>query len=67
MTSNWPPISDLTDRCEDFREDLSSEKRKYPFQHFRAFWSATKRNAELTKSDSMTHKHLAAAVTELVD
>jgi hypothetical protein len=47
-------------RREDFQEGLSSEKRKYPIQKFRAFWSATKRYAELTKSDSLIHKSVAA-------
>jgi hypothetical protein len=54
-------------RREDFQEGLSSEKRKYPIQKFRAFWSATKRYAELTKSDSLSHKSVAAAVQGLVD
>jgi hypothetical protein len=55
------------DRWEDFQESLSSEKRKYPIQQFRAFWSAATRYAELTKSDSLIHKSLAAAVNGLVD
>jgi hypothetical protein len=55
------------DRWEDLKEGLSSEKRKYPIQQFRAFWSAATRYAELTKSDSMIHKRLAAAVNGLVD
>lgn len=54
-------------RWEDFQEGLSSEKRKYPIQQFQAFWSATKRYAELTKSDPLVHKSVAAAVHGLVD
>jgi hypothetical protein len=54
-------------RWEDFLESLSSEKRRYPIQQFRAFWAAAKRYAELTKSDSLIHKSLAAAVNGLVD
>jgi hypothetical protein len=59
--------AEAMDRWEDLQESLSSEKRKYPFQQFRAFWSAATRYAELTKSDSLIHKSLAAAVNGLVD
>ena len=59
--------AEATDRWEDFQESLSSEKRRYPIQQFRAFWSAATRYAELTKSDSLIHKSLAAAVNGLVD
>jgi hypothetical protein len=59
--------AEAMDRWEDFQEGLSSEKRKYPIQQFQAFWSATKRYAELTKSDSLIHKSVAAAVHGLVD
>jgi hypothetical protein len=55
------------ERWEDFQESLSSEKRRYPIQQFRAFWSAATRDAELTKSDSLIHKSLAAVVNGLVD
>ena len=54
-------------RWEDFQEGLASEKRKYPIQQFRAFWSATKHYAESTKSDSLIHKSVAAVVQGLVD
>ena len=54
--------AEAMDRWEDFRESLSSEKRKYPIQQFRAFWPAATRYVELTKSDSLIHKRLAAAV-----
>jgi hypothetical protein len=54
-------------RWEDFELSLSSEKRRYPIQQFRAFWAATTRYAELTKSDSLIHKRLASAVNGLVD
>jgi hypothetical protein len=59
--------AEAMDRWEDFQESLCSEKRKYPIQQFRAFWSAAMRYAELTKSDSLIHKSLAAAVNGLVD
>jgi hypothetical protein len=59
--------ADAMDRWEDFQESLSSEKRKYPVSQFRTFWSAATRYAELTKSDSLIHKRLAAAVNGLVD
>jgi hypothetical protein len=54
-------------RWEDFQVSLSSEKRRYPIQQFRAFWTAAARYAESTKSDSLIHKSLAAAVNGLVD
>jgi hypothetical protein len=47
--------------------DTYASKRNYPIQQFRAFWSATKPYAELTKSRSLIHKSVAAAVYELVD
>ncbi len=59
--------AEAMDCWEDFQESLSSEKRKYPIQQFQAFWSATKRYAELTKSESRIHKNVAAAVHGLVD
>jgi hypothetical protein len=59
--------AEAVDCWEDFQECLSSDKRKYPIQQFQAFWSATKRYVELTKSDSLIHKSVAAAVHGLVD
>jgi hypothetical protein len=59
--------AEAMDRWEDFEESLSTEKRKYPIQQFRAFWSAATRYAELTRSDSLIHKSLAATVNGLVD
>jgi hypothetical protein len=50
-----------------FQAALSSEKRKYPVGQFQAFWSAAKRYAELTNSDSLFHKSVATAVNGLVD
>jgi hypothetical protein len=44
----------------DFQEGLSSDKRKYPVKQFRAFWTVTRRYAELTKSDSLIHRHVAS-------
>ena len=55
------------DRWKDFQRSLSSEKRKYPIQQFRDFWSAATRYAELTKSDSLIHKSVASAVHGLID
>jgi hypothetical protein len=55
------------DRWEDFQKSLSSEKRRYPIQQSRAFWSGATRYAELTRSDSLIHKNLAVAVNGLVD
>jgi hypothetical protein len=55
------------DRWQDFQGSLSSEKRRYPIRQFRAFWSAATRYADLTKSDSLVHKRLAAAVNGHVD
>jgi hypothetical protein len=51
----------------DFQEGLSSDKRKYPVQQFRAFWAVTKRYAELTRSDPLIHRSVAGAVNELLD
>jgi hypothetical protein len=59
--------AEAIDRWADFQEGLSSEKRKYPIQQFQAFLSETKHYAELTKSDSLIHKSVAAAVHGLVD
>ena len=59
--------AEAIDRWEDFQESLASVKRKYPIQQFQAFWSATKRYAELTKADALIHKRVAAAVHGLVD
>ena len=50
-----------------FQEALSSEKRTYPVGQFQAFWSAAKRYAELTNSDSLFHKSVATAVNGLVN
>jgi hypothetical protein len=59
--------AEAMNRWEEFQEGLSSEKRRYPIQQFQAFWPASKRYAELTKSDSPIHKSVAAAVHGLVD
>jgi hypothetical protein len=59
--------AEAMNRWEVFQEGLASKKRKYPIQQFQAFWSATKRYAELTKSDFLVHKSVAAAVHGLVD
>lgn len=49
------------------QEALSSDKRKYPLQQFRAFWTVTKRYAELTKSDGLIHRSVACAVNGLTE
>jgi hypothetical protein len=59
--------AEAMDRWLEFQEGLSSEKRRYPIRQFRAFWLAARRYAELTKSDSLVHKGLAAACHGLVD
>ena len=54
-------------RWADFQESLSSDKRKYPVQQFRAFWAVTKRYAELTRSDPLVHRSVAGVVNGLLD
>ena len=49
----------------DFQEGLSSDKRKYPLQQFRAFWAVTKRYAELTRSDPLIHRSVAVRLMDL--
>ena len=51
----------------DFQEGLTSDKRKYPIQQFKAFWTATKRYAELTRSDPLIHTSLAGAANGPAD
>ena len=51
----------------DFQLRLSSDKRKYPIQQFKAFWAVTKRYAELTRSDALIHRSVAEAVNGLTD
>ena len=51
----------------DLQDGLSSDKRKYPIQQFNAFWSVTKRYAELTKSDPLSHRSVVGAVNGLVN
>jgi hypothetical protein len=51
----------------DFQDGLSSDKRKYPIQQFKAFWAATKLYAELTRSDPLIHRSVAGAVNGLAD
>jgi hypothetical protein len=46
----------------DFQDALSSDKRKYPIQKFKAFWAVTKRYTVLTRSDALIHRSLAGAV-----
>jgi hypothetical protein len=51
----------------DFLEVLSSHKQKYPVQQFRAFWAATKRYAELTRSEPLVHRSVADVVNGLLN
>jgi len=51
----------------DFQLGLSSDKRKYPIQRFKAFWAVTKVYAELTRSDPLIHRSVAEAVNGLID
>ena len=51
----------------DFQQGLSSDKRTYPIQQFKAFWAVTKRYAELTRSDALIHRSVAEAVNGLTD
>ena len=60
-------VEEVTDLWVAFQEALSSAKRKYPVGQFQAFWSAAKRYAELTNSDSLLHKSVATVVNGLVD
>ena len=57
----------MTERWADFQESLSSEKRRYPINEFKNFWSAAKRHAESTKSDALIHRAVAEAVSGLLD
>jgi hypothetical protein len=59
--------AEVTKCWEDFQEALSADKRKYPFQQFKAFWTPTKSYAELTKSDSLIRRRVACVANGLVD
>jgi hypothetical protein len=54
-------------RASNSEEGLTSDKRKYPIQQFKAFWAVTKRYAELTRSDPLIHRSVAEAVNGLAD
>jgi hypothetical protein len=73
MSSDWmlAPEKDrlaaqVMERWAEFQESLSSQKR-YPTDKFEVFWNAAKRYAELTRSDPLIHRAVAAAVNGLVD
>ena len=59
--------AEATECWVDFQQGLSSDKRKYPIQQFKAFWAVTKRYAELTRSDPLIHRSVAEAVNGLTD
>lgn len=51
---------EVEDRWVDFQDGLSN-KRRYPVEHFWAFWDAGKRYAEQTKYDPLIHRKVVAA------
>jgi hypothetical protein len=59
--------AEAMDRWAHFQNDLSSDKRRYPLQQFKAFWAVAKRYAELTRSDPLIHRSVAGAVNGLAD
>jgi hypothetical protein len=59
--------AEAMERWVDFQDGLSSGKRKYPIQQFKAFWAVAKRCAELTRSDPLIHRSVAGAVNGLAD
>ena len=58
--------SQVTERWADFQESLSSEKRRYPINEFKNFWTVAKRYAESTKSDALIHRAVAEGVNGLL-
>jgi hypothetical protein len=48
--------AEAMERWVHFQDGLSSDKRKYPIQQFKAFWAVAKRYAELTRSDPLSQK-----------
>ena len=60
-------VAEATECWVDFQLGLSSDKRKYPIQQFKAFWAVTRRYAELTRSDPLIHRSVAEAVNGLTD
>jgi hypothetical protein len=50
-----------------FQEAVSSQKRRYLTRESDVFWSAVKRYAELTRTDPLIQRAVAAAVNGLVD
>jgi hypothetical protein len=50
-----------------FQESLSSQKRSDTTGKFEVFWNTAKRYAELTRSDPLIHRAVAAAVNGPVD
>ena len=59
--------AEAMERWVHFQEGLSSDKRKYPIEQFKAFWAVAKRYAELTRSDPLIHRSVAGAVNGLAD
>jgi hypothetical protein len=59
--------AEAMERWADFQDGLTSDKRKYPIQQFKAFWAVAKCYAELTRSDPLIHRSVAGAVSGLSD
>ena len=60
--------AEAMERWADFQDGLSAGKTEVSrSQEFNAFWAATKRYAELTRSDPLIHRSLASAVNGLND
>lgn len=59
--------AEVMGRWADFQEGLSTDKRKYPIQQFKAFWRVANRYAGLTRSHALIHRTVAGAVNGLVD
>ena len=56
--------AEVIERWVDFQEGLS-DKRRYPVGAFKAFVAAARRYAELTRSDPLIHRSVAAAINGL--
>ena len=43
-------------------QDGLSDRRRYPVQQFREFWTAGTRYAELTRNDGLIHRNVVVAI-----
>ena len=71
MTSDEPLTPDkdrlaaqVMKHWTEFQQALS-DKRKYPIREFKAFWNSARHYVELTKSDRLIHRAVAAALNGL--